>query len=1387
MPGTNRATHLPLFCPYPRRGLSKALGVFFFWLLSLLLPGALAAQPFEVEGRVVAVEGGVPRGATVELVPARSELELDLAELGDLGEGSEAPFRGRTGVQPDGSFHLAAPEPGLWTVRVEAPGRIPLRHTPVFLQDLRILDTAVLMPTEDLEVLVTDLAGRPRPGIRVEVRPAKEWREHRSRSFEPARRSAVTGEDGRARLSRAVGEEVLVRACGPEGPESSEVRLSGRERAPADPLRVVLTEGAIRELTVREAGGGPAAGFGVRVGEWGWPVAVTDDDGRARVRVGSETTRVGISSPAGWTTRVPLAPGTARGPVEIQLPPPVEIIGTVLDQNTREPLAGAWVWLGFSSVTTDRAGGFVLEAAPATEVRVFAAALEHQPWWFDRPVEDGRVENLRILLPKAVVIRGRVVDGAGEPVAGGDVRVRPAGLWRSSWEPSRVVLQVESGPEGRFRIPARAAEMFELRAEAEGFAPTVLRREQGELADPVDIVLQRGAAITGRAVDPDGEPLEGVEVSVFEALESPFGRADREDRELARRSTTGPEGTFLAEHLPAETFDVELRGPGRAPRLLPGVDPSGEGRESGEPLDLGDLVLSPGVALEGRVVGPDGAPVGEAKVLVGDFVPGIGGDEEPPPGLDRREATTDDDGRFVVEDLPPERRVTVWADGPGHLPSSVRGVEPPTEEPLEIRLRRGVRLFGRVVDPEGSPVTRAQVRVSARIENDRGWLRHWLQTRETAEDGLFDFDAVPRAELSVTVTAHRLAPAELRGLSTESGEDVGPVEIRLEAGARVEGRVLDPTGAPVAGAQVNVAHRAEEDYRPLRIGDRSGPGGVFELVGVPLGRVRLSASHGEQRAKEEIDLGPGGAVVDLMLEPERGLRGWVVDPQGRPVEHAQVEARAVGSGGGGPDHQSARTGPLGRFRFDVAPGDYRLTAFHPGFAETVLGPVRFEGGLKRVEIRLDRGLELTGRLLGLAPEELLQVQVRAFSRGRGHGGQVTFEGSYRIPGLTPGVWRVEASTEGRSVSGTVHIHEDEGNPVLDLEFPEGYTLTGVLLRNGEPVVDVTVFLTPAVTAVGASHSTTTGHGGRFRFRGLEPGEYRLWGRDPTTGHRIERRVEVWSDRDIRIETWATRVTGTLVDAGGAPVNEARVELQPLTGGFVTFVTSTTSIRAGEDGRFVLPAVEEGAWRLIFRAEGRGAHVEEIQVSGAEMDLGTLVLEAGAQVVIEPRSVTGEVPGKVILTLFDSESPVPVIWQDRPVDPDGRARFQGLPSGSWRVFVTTEDSLPVPLTLEIVEGGSPRPVPVVFEPRTELRVDIPELMGAEGVARATLRDAGGTLFDFHGLAPSMARGGWPVIDGQLMIPVLPAGSWTVEVTAEDGRVWTGTATTRPGDLVVLRLE
>lgn len=277
-----------------------------------------------------------------------------------------------------------------------------------------------------------------------------------------------------------------------------------------------------------------------------------------------------------------------------------------------------------------------------------------------------------------------------------------------------------------------------------------------------------------------------------------------------------------------------------------------------------------------------------------------------------------------------------------------------------------------------------------------------------------------------------------------------------------------------------------------------------------------------------------------------------------------------------------------------------------------------------IEVRLDPGVELTGRLTGLVPEELSEVNVLAWPQegGLGHESRVGFGGGYRITGLTPGVWRVEAAAEGQSAWGTVHIRKGETRAVLDLEFAEGHTLSGVLLRGGDPLSGIALqMMTVQQKALEMVSRASTSQSGRFRFRGLEPGEYRLWGTDHETGWRFDRRVEVKSDLELRIEVWSSRVTGTVVDARGAPVASATVDLYPLSGSFAT----APSIVTGEDGRFVLPAVDEGAWRLVVQPKPRGAlvagpltRVEEIRVVGAEMDLGMLMLEDDHQVVVEPR-------------------------------------------------------------------------------------------------------------------------------------------------------------------------
>src|SRR5688572_16008751 len=83
------------------------------------------------------------------------------------------------------------------------------------------------------------------------------------------------------------------------------------------------------------------------------------------------------------------------------------------------------------------------------------------------------------------------------------------------------------------------------------------------------------------------------------------------------------------------------------------------------------------------------------------------------------------------------------------------------------------------------------------------------------------------------------------------------------------------------------------------------------------------------------------------------------------------------------------------------------------------------------------GAVIRGRILGLTPEDWPQVEILAVSQQAGAHVQARLnsQGTYRIPGASPGEWKVLAQFSSGLVQGTVQIAEGEEEAVLDLEFP----------------------------------------------------------------------------------------------------------------------------------------------------------------------------------------------------------------------------------------------------------------------------------------------------------------------------------------------------------------
>ena len=538
----------------------------------------------------------------------------------------EAVDRYRTGE--DGGYLLVAPGPGMWRVVLEAPGRVPVERRLVPLFEDATLPTVQLPVDVRSSVTVVDTEGRPVPDARVTGALARTSPMDRMLSGTGWRRhgvAATTGPTGRFHLPRAENEILEVRAWAPAF-LPAEVTGGGD----GEPLTLRLPAGRERLLRVSDPAGQALPDVMVQLATAGVTLGITDVEGRlAAVLPDAAPVDLVLDAGGGWRQGVTLDPASsdpqeaappADGPLEVTLPAPVLLTGTVVDAEGGGPLAGALVWPRGepgAAVKTDGEGAYEMIAGSPPE-EVSGAAAGHRVAAV-RPADAGagRVPELR--LPPAVVLAGTLSDAAGQPVPGARIRLRTPAHPGLTWEGGfgGEVAGATSDGQGRFRaVGLDAGSVYLLRVEAPGFST---------LEQPVEpparlaLELARGGGLTGRVTDPYAAPVAGARVRLFAAPEE----ADtlvlqvRDGEQLADHEThTDAEGGFVLDTVGTGVYDLRIDADGLAPLRRTGVEVP-----RGELLDLGRLVAEPAVAVAGRVVDGAGEPVAGARVSVDPFSP----------------------------------------------------------------------------------------------------------------------------------------------------------------------------------------------------------------------------------------------------------------------------------------------------------------------------------------------------------------------------------------------------------------------------------------------------------------------------------------------------------------------------------------------------------------------------------------------------------------------------------------------------------------------------------------------------------------------------------------------------------------------------------------------
>lgn len=478
-----------------------------------------------------------------------------------------------------------------------------------------------------------------------------------------------------------------------------------------------------------------------------------------------------------------------------------------------------------------------------------------------------------------VIVTGQVIERDGGPVGKVEIVFRSAAGEETTIAAVDGSYQIELAP-GSYRAFVRDDGVLSVGMVERPRVPELPSADRANLPDEslmpivladhdlagVDLAVVRGGAITGHVVDGAGHPIAGA---VVRARRNPS-------------HDTGPPvrpalGTDVAETDDAGAFELRVPRGGyvleathaRYARNANGVAAIVEPGASATV----EVVMTAGCTIAGRVVGPDGQPVGEGAI---ERKWGEGDHAYGPDGSIAADGTF----RWVTT---AEHDVTLRAWPWKSPPSPSRTFacrEGARFEDVVFQLPAvGPDIDGVLVDASGAPVPLAFLDLAPL---DPGGVAQQERSDASGAWGVF---AMPAGRYRVT--AH--APG--RGfVSTVITAPVHGLRIALAPTGRIEGTLRVDRGS----FEVQLLGCAGEDGR--LDGERrlvAIDGGKFTVDHVPACAVRMRATWHDRIVTETVEVPPGGVGrVALELGPPRPrhVAGFVRDEAGRPVARATIRA-----------------------------------------------------------------------------------------------------------------------------------------------------------------------------------------------------------------------------------------------------------------------------------------------------------------------------------------------------------------------------------------------------------------------------------------------------------------------------------------------------------------
>ncbi len=472
----------------------------------------------------------------------------------------------------------------------------------------------------------------------------------------------------------------------------------------------------------------------------------------------------------------------------------------------------------------------------------------------------------------------------GEALAGVHVRFAAGGIDGIS-----AIYGALSDKSGHFSIGAMQPGTYFCQSELPGFvySPSAsetsaarLVLKPGEKVSGYKLEMSPEAILSGRVVDEYGDPVANVPMQVSavrpedQRISVVFGgQGYRTDDRGEFRIVTAPGKFYLkAEPFSGSTEEPEIRTDGTADAVYgPTFYPGAASQEQAAALETKPggpvtgleirLLRQRTFAISGTVTG---APAGSMPMLVVRY------GENEQEIRNSRTVVVGEGGRFLLARLAPGyyQLSATYFTPQLRLQSEIVSfhLDGADHNNIDLRLTPGSELTG-TLRLEGLPAGKRTIGLTAPDGGNFFSPGTGLSSAEVTADGSFKITGIPPGKYRVAVEplpeSGYLKSVELDGSAVPSGvldlTGTGrPGRLNIVAsgnGAQVSGKLLDKSGAPVAGSMAFVMLLDGPAGSPPQAFTRSAADGTYSLRGVRPGKYRLAAvdafSFARRRASAE--------------------------------------------------------------------------------------------------------------------------------------------------------------------------------------------------------------------------------------------------------------------------------------------------------------------------------------------------------------------------------------------------------------------------------------------------------------------------------------------------------------------------------------------------------